>query len=211
MPRIVLELFAFLSAQSLQSILEKKLEQLVPGLLEMLRQKPKTQHREDDLDERDTVQQARMNFQNYINFEVYEQFFRMFCRNQYLEYDYTLRADLNSLKEGMKWWYGGKPNDLMAELIFNYIGKGKVNHLITFNEFLYFVREVQLSRMHQNVIIFHFVSDNQPTIRLQNLLRIFVMSPQNSAFANELKIILDFYRDKILVPSREARKEVIYD
>jgi hypothetical protein len=45
-------------------------------------------------------------------------------------------------------------------MIYNYLGKGKNNHKITFSEFAAFAREFQLSKNNHQLIVFKMISDN---------------------------------------------------
>ncbi len=100
------------------------------------------------LKEIEEINIVRGNFQHYINFAVYECFFRTFCFNKFVETDYSLRADQQSFQKGIQYWYNGKKNKAFADIVFYYLSKGKLNHLITFSEFIYFIREIQLSEYH---------------------------------------------------------------
>ena len=112
--------------------------------------------------------------------------------------DYMMRANLESIELGMKELYGGKENKPMANIIYNYLGKGKINHLVTFSEFIYFCRELQLKKEHQNLLIFKMISNNEKELSVQMLLRQFVNSQSGSPFANEIQLILDTYIDRTL-------------
>ena len=135
----------FLTKETKDSIIEKKIEQLVPELMGNFKKQKsiKVEYVMDETYSKEVIlmNRARLNFGKYINFQIYEQFFRLFCRNPYVEHFLFLRADLKSLSKGIKKIYGEKENNALAELIFNYLGKGLKNHLITLSEFLGFVRE----------------------------------------------------------------------
>ena len=60
-------------------------------------------------------------------------------------------------------------------------------------------------------MVFSMVSDNQKVLSILNLLRTFVSSPKGSEFANELVIILDYYVQKTLTPTKENKTIVVYD
>ena len=85
-------------------------------------------------------QLCKTNFRGQIDFNIYEQFFRTFCWNKNADSPLELRADLKSFNKGIKYWYGGMSNKPLCYLIYNYIGKGSLNHHITFSEFLNFVK-----------------------------------------------------------------------
>lgn len=72
------------------------------------------------------------------NFELekYEQIFRDFAYNRNEVNDFELRMTFKSLKSGLKRYYGGKENNLMASLIFNFFSHGKVNYEISLYEFV---------------------------------------------------------------------------
>ena len=201
LPHIVLEIMCFLTRATKESIMHKKLEQLVPELMGNLK-KRKSERIENMVDEQYSkevleMKRARLNFGKYIQFQRYEQFFRLFCRNPYVEHHLFLRADLKSFSRGIKKIYGGKENNPLAELIFNYLGKGLRNHLITFSEFLNFVREFQLEKANQQVIVFRMISDRKKELTITCLTRNLVSTPRGSAFANELKAIMKFYSERL--------------
>lgn len=102
---------------------------------------------------------VRSNFINNINFPVYESFFRSFCKKKYIESEFLLRADFKSFNEGVGFWFDNVENKPLTQLIHLYIGRGKVNHIITFSEFIYFIRELQLRKQHRNLVIFKFLSE----------------------------------------------------
>jgi len=82
------------------------------------------------------------NFQDKIHFELYYNFFRLFCKNKFVDYNHYLRADFKSFSEGIKIWYGGRENPNLSWLIYKYFSKGSVNHLVTPSEFIMFIREM---------------------------------------------------------------------
>ena len=116
------------------------------------------------------LEDIRKNFQN-INFKRQEKFFRTLCYNKKAEADYLLRADRASFRRGIKYWYNGKDNEFVANLIYFYIGKQKVNHLITLSEYLKFINELTLSEYHQNFLVFKMISDNQLELKINILLK----------------------------------------
>lgn len=63
---------------------------------------------------------------------IYESFFRTFCIFPQVQVTY-LRANRNSLKEGFKFWYGGRSNDVLSDLLYYTLGNGKENTLIKFS------------------------------------------------------------------------------
>ena len=84
----------------------KKLDQIYPGLSRLKEPTTETPPDDDPLDEEALVEMAeekevRENFKRYLNFDLYEQFFRGFCRNPYVEYSYSLRADYQSFSKGL--------------------------------------------------------------------------------------------------------------
>lgn len=100
------------------------------------------------------LKDTHINFANSINFANYEAFFRIFCKNKYVEYEHNLRANYESLNEGIKKLYGGIENEFLSRLLYNYFGKGNINHLITLSEFVVFIHELQLSTKHINSFVF---------------------------------------------------------
>ena len=165
---------------------------------------------EAHMKELDNLRLAKLNYHK-ANFNILEQFFRIFCRNRYVEHSYFLRADFKSFNKGIQKCYGGKENKALAELMYNYLGQGKKNHQITFSEFVALSCEFLLSPKNHNVVIFNMVSDREPTIRVLNLLRTFVSVPKGSPFADELSKILDFYVAKTLRPNPGLETMVIYN
>ena len=53
-------------------------------------------------------------------------------------------ATRESFGDGIKHWYG-KDNTSLADIIFNYLGRGKINHKIRFSEFINFTMDFTLS------------------------------------------------------------------
>lgn len=88
-----------------------------------------------------------------MNIVVYEKFFRTFCMFDE-KHNFMLKMSLNSLKKGLQHWYFGQCNDLMAEMIFNYIGNGCKNYFIKFSEFLQFCQHFSKNKVVQNQIVF---------------------------------------------------------
>lgn len=88
------------------------------------------------------LKNCKLNLGNQVNFFVYESFFRHFCYNKSVEYGHNLRANYDSLYLGVKTLYGGIPNEPLTRLLYNYFGKGYLNHLITLSEFVVFVHEL---------------------------------------------------------------------
>ena len=79
------------------------------------------------------------------HFEKFELLFRQFCNDPETTYDYDLRMSHKSIKRGMKRIYGGKDNDHLATLIFNYFSRGMKNYLVKFSQFMYsFIFELDL-------------------------------------------------------------------
>ena len=100
------------------------------------------------------------------NFHIYEAFFRTFCINKFVEFDYHLRADSKSFAKGIKYWYGGQENPAMAYFIYEFLSKGQFNHVITFSEFLRFCRTFQLAKDHQNRVVYQMITEMNHFIRV---------------------------------------------
>lgn len=133
-----------------------------------------------------------------FNFPLYEALFRTMCYNPEVEGNWMLRATLDSLSKGLKRWYGGRENLPLAHFLFNYIGKGKVNHQITFSEFVSLVRDLSLAKVHVNLLIYKAVTEGQPELTLLQLLRQYVCTPKGSRFAKELNKLINHYMRKYL-------------
>ena len=101
--------------------------------------KEKKDHKETS--EMQEIKECIANFGHKMNVEIYQQFFRSFCRNKDAAADYMLRADFKSFSQGIEFWYG-RPNEALSKLLYNYFGFGKVNHTITFSQFIIFIREL---------------------------------------------------------------------
>lgn len=67
--------------------------------------------------------------------------------------------------------YGGRSNNVLSDMIFDYIGHGRRNHIVTFSEFMYFVRELQLRRQHQMQLIFKMITDRSQKLNILQLLK----------------------------------------
>lgn len=105
--------------------------------------------------------------------------------------DYQLRADLQSLNRGLKYWYAGRSNPLLAKLLYDYFGKGKENHLITFSQFMYFLRDLKLHQYNQNMVVFRLLSEGKQMLFSHDLLRYYTQHPKNSPFHNEITKLLE--------------------
>ena len=140
---------------------------------------------------------CKKNFSK-LNFKRLETFFRTFCVNKKAEGDYLLRANRESFRKGIQYWYNGRDNPAVAQLLYSYLGKQKVNHLIKFSEFIYFIQELKLSEAHQNLLVFKMLSENRTELKIQILLKQFVSTEQGSKLASEISIILDSYLSKTL-------------
>ena len=49
----------------------------------------------------DEMRLAKVNYHKAVNFEVYEAYFRTFCKNKHAENEYCLRADAASFNRGL--------------------------------------------------------------------------------------------------------------
>ena len=58
-----------------------------------------------------------------------------------MEHQHGLTADFKSFSKGLQYYYGGVEVKPLAEMLYNYLGKGNTNHLVTFSEFISFIRE----------------------------------------------------------------------
>ena len=132
-------------------------------------------------------------FVKVIEMEIYENFFRSFCKKKDVDSDSLLRADFRSFNEGLKYWYDGCENRPLARLIFMYLSKNKENHLITFSEFIYFIRQLTLAEGHINLMIFKFLTEGGPNLEILQIVRHYVSTPKNSAFADELSKLMRHY------------------
>jgi len=112
-------------------------------------------------EERRQLRFCRSHYGRDLCFPAYESFFRTFCRNsRWTAYDFALRADFESFRKGITRWYGNRENLPLTELLYNFFGKGKVNHLVTFSEFLGLVRDLKLQK-HENLLIFRLLSERR--------------------------------------------------
>jgi Ca2+-binding EF-hand superfamily protein len=141
----------------------------------------------------------------------YEAFFRKFCKDEYIEFDYMLRANLQSFNKGLTYYFGGRENKALCCFIYDSISKSKTNHEITFSEFLNFARNFLISKEHQNLLIFRMITDHHDILTPHNLLRTFVNVPKNSRFSEELRQIIDFYTTKTLKPDPTTKTSTVYD
>lgn len=105
--------------------------------------------------------------------------------------DYQLRADLPSLRRGIKYWYGGKENEHLATLLFNYFSCGAVNHQVTFSQFLKLIRDLKLGKVPQNTLAFKLLADGASEMEPTDILRQYVATAKNSVFAAELKELVE--------------------
>jgi len=135
----------------------------------------------------------------------------MFCINKYVDTAEALRVDFDSLSRGLKWCYDGYENPALAYFIYEHLGNGNANHIITFSEFLYFASDFTLSKEHQNLVIFYMLTERQKILTVQSLLRSFVNIPQYSDFAVEIRDMLAFYTEKTLIADKDTKSTVRYD
>jgi len=96
-------------------------------------------------------------------------------------------------------WYGGRENKPLAQIIFSYLGKGKVNHRVTFSEFITVIRELHLAKTHVNLFIFKLIAEGRPQLTILQLLRQFVCTPKDSPFALELHQLIRHHLDTHLL------------
>ena len=97
-----------------------------------------------------------------INFSIYQSFFRTFCKDQgsNQKQKQIITADYQSLAAGIQKWYGGKANPTLSFIIYNYLGKGKINHKITFPEFFEFITDfLKPVKKNHNYIIFNLITN----------------------------------------------------
>ena len=161
-PRILVEIISFLTGLTHDELINRKLEQLVPGSHIGCRCLDEKKVNELDFKEMEDMRLARLNFQRTINFEVMEAYFRTFCIDQSAENDFQLRADEESFNQGLKRWYGDLEVRPLTDLLFNYLSKGMKNHLLTLSEFTYFCRDFMLSPANHQSVVFKIISDCNP-------------------------------------------------
>jgi hypothetical protein len=109
-----------------------------------------------------------------------------------------LMSTRDSFRRGIRYWYGGQDNRPLADIIFNYIGRGKLNHVITFSEFVSFTLDFTLSNSFHNSMVFNMISDRKAAFTILDLLRTFVSTPKGCSFSSELILILEYYVEKTL-------------
>jgi hypothetical protein len=157
--------------------------------------------------ERQDITDHRANLRRYINFEIYEALFRTFCRNPNIEHDCLLRADFESFNKGITFWYNKKENLPLANLIYNYFGKGRLNHLVTFSEFIVFIREIQVqvkTSGNANIMIFRMLSEHNNELDILKIVRNYVTTPKDSPFSLEIRILMDNYIKCSLANRKES-------
>ena len=168
MPRLVTRMFAFLLQENHFEMVKKKAKQLYDDET-FYRLLPVDTIREEDFKNDDEIFEIR-NLQHFlestINFPLYETMFRDMCKNPYVDSNWNLRADVHSINQGLKKWYGGQDNMPVAHILFNYMGKGKVNHIVTFSEFIIVIRDLGLSKIHTNLFIFNLITEGRKELQL---------------------------------------------
>lgn len=129
---------------------------------------------------------------------MYELMFRQLCYNPEVDNNWSLRANVQSINSGLKRWYGGRENLPLAYLLHTYIGRGKLNHQITFSEFIFLIRDLSLSRTHVNLLVFQMITEGQRELSVLQLLRQYVCTPKGCVFARELYKLIEYYMQKYL-------------
>ena len=116
------------------------------------------------------------------------------------------------MSEGIKRWYGGKDNSILASIIYNYLGKGKINHKISFVEFFEFIIDFYKPiKKNHNYVVFNLIAGGSKTIKILQLLKIFTKTPQGSPFGEELALIVDYYIQKSIKSKPLASQQQVYD
>lgn len=85
----------------------------------------------------------------------------------------------------------------MADLIYFYISKGQKNSFLTFSQFLYFCREIQLSTVHVNQLVYKMIANRKQWLDLVALFRIYVNTEKGSIFAKEVEVLIQHCVDMI--------------
>ena len=86
----------------------------------------------------------------------------------------------------------------LAYILFNYISRGKVNHIVTFSEFLRVINILQGDKTATNWFVFRLITENNRDLSLLQLLRQYVCTPKGSLFAKELLSVIDYYNKMYL-------------
>lgn len=157
---------------------------------------------EERLDEQDTVKEYTMQLDT--NALKYECFFKDFCSFQ--ENDIVMmRATKESLAFGIKKWYGGLDNEVLSNLIFNFLSNHKHNYLIKFSEFVSFCVQFNSDPGVRNKIVFYMITDKNLSMKSTHLLRLFVKVPKGSMFSEELMRLIKYLTSQI---SKRKRQDV---
>ena len=118
-----------------------------------------------------------------------------------------------SLCSGLKQIYAGKSNDILANLIFNYFSKGMKNYEVTFSSFIYhFIAEIDLDSTRLNHLVFKMLDeDKDGELQILDLMRLYVNLPASSPFNEEIRLILRYYLENCVRPSREFRRKIDFN
>lgn len=54
----------------------------------------------------------------------------------------------------------------IAYFLFNFIGKGKLNHIVKFSEFIAVIRDLQLAKIHVNLFIFNIITEGKKELSI---------------------------------------------
>ena len=66
------------------------------------------------------------------------------------------------------------------------------------SDFINFIRDLQLSKAHVNLLVFKLLSENSVKLEITKLVRQFCQTNDNSDFSKELKVVMDFYVSRVL-------------
>jgi len=54
----------------------------------------------------------------------------------------------------------------VAYILFNFMGKGLANHLVTFSEFIPVIRDLSLAKVHINLFVFNLITEGKKELTL---------------------------------------------
>ncbi|TNV86317.1 hypothetical protein FGO68_gene7004 [Halteria grandinella] len=227
-PRLIVDLLSKLSGQNFERLLMKK-QNLLSSIQKKYLQRrggiigPNKEKNIDEIMHEEKQIKMIKHRMEPIMFLKYEWLFRIlssdrdFQQDQYdLHFETPLcsvRVTLNTIKQGLKVIYGGKPNINLTLLIYNYFSKGLRNYEIKFSQFmLQFIHFIEIDHDSINELVFKMLDEDRVGyLTITSLIRLYLKLPKQCLFAQEVRQIFSYYMKHNLMPSALFKKSPKYD